>query len=61
MLPLTLRSGLADVGEIRSQVPLPETVDELCAVARDLKVSDMDIRLGSRATEAEVKRLSEAN
>jgi hypothetical protein len=61
VLPLTLRSGLADAGEIRSQVPLPETVDELCAVARDLGVSDKDIRLGSRATEAEVKRLSEAN
>src|SRR5262249_21119852 len=60
VLPPTLRSGLVDAGEIRSQVPLPETVDELCAVARDLGVSDRDIRLGSRATEAEVKRLSEA-
>jgi CHAT domain-containing protein len=60
VLPRTLRSGLADAEEIRSQVPLPETVDELCAVAHDLRVSDKDIRLGSRATEAEVKRLSEA-
>jgi CHAT domain-containing protein len=59
VLPLSLRSGLADGGEIRSQVPLPETADELCAVARDLRVSDKDICLGNRATEAEVKRLSE--
>jgi CHAT domain-containing protein len=59
-LPLTLRSGLADAGEIRSQVPLPETADEVCAVARDLRVSDRDIWLGNRATEVEVKRLSKA-
>jgi len=36
------------------------TADELCAVARDLKVSDKDIWLGNRATEAEIKRLSDA-
>jgi CHAT domain-containing protein len=59
VLPLTLRSGLADAGEIRSQVPLPETADELCAVARDLRVGDKDIWLGNRATEAEIKHLSE--
>jgi len=39
VLPLNLRGGLADAGQIRSQVPLPETADELCAVARDLRVS----------------------
>jgi CHAT domain-containing protein len=60
VLPLNLRSGLADAGEIRSQAPLPETADELCAVARDLRVSDIDIRLGNGATEGEIKRLSEA-
>jgi CHAT domain-containing protein len=60
VLPLTFRSGLADGGEIRSQAPLPETADELCAVARDLGVSEKDIRLGNRATEAEIKRLSAA-
>jgi hypothetical protein len=60
VLPLTLRSGLADAGQIRSQVPLPETADELCAVARDLGGSDKDIWLGKRATEAEIKHLSEA-
>jgi CHAT domain-containing protein len=60
VLPLRLRSGLADAGEIRSQVPLPETADELCAVARDLSVGEKDVWLGNRATEAEIKRLSEA-
>jgi CHAT domain-containing protein len=60
LLPLTLRGGLADGGQIRSQIPLPETADELCAVARDLGVSEQDIWLGNRATEAEIKRLSEA-
>jgi CHAT domain-containing protein len=60
LLPLTLRGGLADGGQIRSQVPLPETADELCAVARDLRVSETDVRLGSQATEAEIKRLSES-
>jgi CHAT domain-containing protein len=52
---------LADVAEIRMQVPLPETAEELCAVARDLAVSSDDIRLGARATETEIKRLSETN
>jgi hypothetical protein len=54
------RSGLADVATIRSQVPLPETADELCAVARDLGVPDSGIWLGARATEREVKRLSDS-
>jgi CHAT domain len=58
VLPLSLRSGLADGGEIRSQVPLPETADELCAVARALGASEKDIWLGDRATEAEIKRLT---
>ena len=29
--------GLADVALLKAQLPLPETRDELCAVARDLK------------------------
>jgi CHAT domain-containing protein len=40
------------------QVPLPETADELCAVAQDVKAQASDIRLGPQATEREVKRLS---
>ena len=52
------RSGLADVSHIRMQVPLPETADELCAVAQDVKAEARDIRLGAQATEHEIKRLS---
>jgi CHAT domain-containing protein len=51
---------LVDVAEVRLQVPLPETADELCAVARDLGASADEIRLGERATETEIKRLSAA-
>src|SRR5262249_53966463 len=46
--------------QIRLQVPLPETADELCAVAHDLGVRGDEIRLGGHATEAEIKRLSAA-
>jgi CHAT domain-containing protein/tetratricopeptide (TPR) repeat protein len=52
------RGGLADLAHIKMQVPLPETADELCAVAQDLKAAGRDIRIGRHATEREVKRLS---
>ena len=52
------RGGLADVALVREQSPLPETADELCAVARDVGADASDIYLGQRATEREVKRLS---
>ncbi len=55
-----LNGGLASVEEILAQVPLPETADELCAVAHDLGVGPEDIHLGPNATETEIKRLSEA-
>jgi CHAT domain-containing protein len=45
---------------IRALPPLPETSDELCAVARHLGVPDSEIRLGSRATEQEIKSLSDS-
>jgi CHAT domain-containing protein len=52
--------GLADVADIRRQAPLPETADELCDVAHDLDADPVtDLYLGAKATEAEVKRLSE--
>ncbi len=57
--PLAPAGGLADVSLIRRQVPLPETAIELCAVAADLGADPREIRLGARATEHEVKRLSE--
>jgi CHAT domain-containing protein len=53
------RGGLADLANIRAQVPLPETADELCAVARSLGVPESEIRLGARASEREIKRLSD--
>ena len=56
--PILTRSGLADLAHLRLQTPLPETADEICAVARDLKADVGDMRLGSRATETEVKALS---
>ncbi len=53
------RDGLADASFLRAQVPLPETAGELCAIARDLDADPREIYLGARATEHEVKRLSE--
>ena len=54
------RGGLADLSFIRKAPPLPETADELCAVARDVHADAGDIYLGARATEREVKRLSKS-
>lgn len=50
--------GLADLDHLKIQAPLPETADELCAVAQDVKADGSDIYLGARATEREVKQLS---
>jgi CHAT domain-containing protein/tetratricopeptide (TPR) repeat protein len=58
--PPQQRGGLAELAEIRAQVPLPETADELCAVARALGVPESEIRLGARANEREIKRLSDS-
>lgn len=49
---------LASVDEIRSQSPLPETADELCAVAAALGAPREDVFLGARATETQIKTLS---
>ena len=57
---LQTRGGFADVSFVRSQAPLPETADELCAVARDVHADQSDIHLGAHATESEVKRLSDS-
>ena len=43
------RGGLANVSLIRQQAPLPETADELCAVARDIGADVGEMRLGARA------------
>jgi CHAT domain-containing protein len=50
----------ADIARIRMQQPLPETAQELCDVARWLGVDPAThVYLGARATEAELKRLSD--
>jgi hypothetical protein len=50
---------LASLSHLKAQMPLPETADELCDVAQDVRADTArDIRLGSQATEREVKRLS---
>lgn len=52
--------GLANVERVRRQPPLPETADELCAVARASGSIEPDrsVCLGARATERTVRRLS---
>ena len=54
------RGGLADVAQLRLQAPLPETTDELCAVARASGEENPDtvVHLGGHATETRVKALS---
>lgn len=55
-----MRGASADVEAVRALQPLPETTDEVCAVARALGAADGALRLGASATEAEVKRLSQS-
>ncbi len=44
---------------MRRWTPLPETADELCEVGRRLGVPESEVLLGSRATEAALKDMSE--
>jgi CHAT domain-containing protein len=53
------RGPLADGAALRRQAPLPETADELCAVARDLGAGASDVALGTRATETVIKSLND--
>jgi TPR repeat protein/CHAT domain-containing protein len=53
-------NGLAAVADIRRQMPLPETADELCDVAHNLGVNPAThLYIGAEATEAEVRKLSD--
>jgi CHAT domain-containing protein/tetratricopeptide (TPR) repeat protein len=54
------RGGRADPIQVRQLDPLPETTDEVCAVARSMGALEADLWLGARATERNLKRLSEA-
>lgn len=53
------RNALADVNIVRSQPPLPETADELCAVARSAGASERAVHLGAAASETKIKLLSQ--
>ncbi|PPD31319.1 MAG: hypothetical protein CTY20_00850 [Hyphomicrobium sp.] len=50
--------ALANLDHLRVQAPLPETADEVCDVVRAIGGSAEEMRIGARATETEVKRLS---
>lgn len=56
--PVETHGGVVNTSHIRMQPPLPETADELCAVARDLHADVRELRLGQSASEHEIKRLS---
>ena len=52
------RGNLADVELVRRQEPLPETAEELCAVARSAGSQEAAVHLGEKASETAVKALS---
>lgn len=52
------RSAHAARADLASQLPLPDTVDEICAVAASVDAKADDLFIGGRATEARVKQLS---
>jgi len=58
--PIATGGGPAEIAaQLRGAPPLPETADELCAVAKELGAGPSDIYLGSRATIPELIRLNE--
>jgi CHAT domain-containing protein/Tfp pilus assembly protein PilF len=56
--PQILRGGLGNVEVLRHLMPLPETADELCGVAKFLGAPKEAVLLGADATETRVKALS---
>jgi CHAT domain-containing protein/tetratricopeptide (TPR) repeat protein len=53
--PLT--GGAADLIQLRAQTPLPETADEICAVANSFS-SDRDVLLGANMTKKAIQDLN---
>ncbi len=51
------KAGIPNVEVIRRQSPLPETAQELCAVATTLRAGADAVHLGARATERVIKDL----
>ena len=58
---LARRGRTVSLTDVRGATPLPETADELCAVAKAMGATEADIFLGARASEHQIKRLSEAD
>jgi CHAT domain-containing protein len=56
-----LAGGGADIEALRRGSPLPESTDEVCAVARALNAPVSDVYLGARATVSAVKQLGRRN
>ena len=54
-----MSGGVVDLAHVRAQTPLPETANELCAVAHQLRARKDDVRLGAKASEGDLKDLSE--
>jgi CHAT domain-containing protein len=50
------RGAVADVAAVRRLPPLPETADELRAVAREMGAGEQDLYLGERASEPLLRR-----
>jgi CHAT domain-containing protein len=57
-IPKFFQGGLANVEEVRTQYPLPETADELCAVARSSGAGEGAVYLGAQFSEKMIKALS---
>jgi CHAT domain-containing protein len=57
---VTQRAGFADLEQLRSAAPLPDTADELCAAGTAMNATANDLYLGARATETILKSLSES-
>src|SRR5690606_38706031 len=58
VLSSLFRGSLADIRELRRQMPLPETADELCMIARRLGAPKEDVWLGERANQRNLKHLN---
>jgi CHAT domain-containing protein len=57
-LDALFRGATADVTAVRALMPLPETTDEVCAIASILGAGADAVQLGAAATETSVKTLS---
>ena len=55
-----ISSGVGTLEALRRQEPLPETVDEICSVAKSAGAGTEALLLGANATEARIKQLSES-